>query len=104
MHISGRTFVSAHDGIVSISQYTAYARGRVIRWCPSKYSAHPQHVSATPAGSIWRNRVIHSSGSWFWVDFAAFLSISEAGSCKNELWRRRENAGTRIGEFSTLVL
>ena len=103
LHISGRTFVTAHDGISSISQHTAYARRRVIRWCPSKYSAHPQQVSATPARSIWAGYMLRGSALRFWVDFAAFLSVSGRGSYTNGLGRLSEYAKVPVCDFSTLA-
>ena len=44
----------AHDKIFSISQYTVHALRKVIRWFPSKYSAHPQQVPAAPR---WRRQM-----------------------------------------------
>ena len=99
MRISVCTFVTAHDGISGISQYVAYARGRVIRWCPSKYSAHPQQVSATRGEA--EGHILRGSAS-FWVDFAAFLSVSGQGSYINGLGRLDEYAKLGVCDFSTL--
>jgi hypothetical protein len=69
-------------------------------WCPSKYSAHPQQVSATRGEA--EGHILRGSAS-FWVDFAAFLSVSGQGSYMNGLGRLDEYAKLGVCDFSTLT-
>ena len=50
-----------------------------------------------------RNRVIHASASWFWVNFGAFPSVSWRGSYPNGMGRLSEYAKLGVCDFSTLV-